>query len=160
MNKLSIPALALSLCFLVLTGCESQCEWEGEGDPEIASFTSSADTVLPGGELDLEVIAVFFELRGGSHSHDDEEGEEGGHEHDDGPGPCPGGHYHDYLDDLMTNPLAMPTTSEVTVTIPEDTEPGEHTLLARLHDDEHLIVEPQVIAELVIEVEEFPVPGR
>ena len=142
---------------LALSSCTEQCEWEG--DPQIASFTSSSDTVLQGGELDLELTTDFFEIRGDHHG-DDEEGDGHDHDHDHGPEPCPGGHPHIYLDDLMSNPLIHATSSQITVTIPEDTEPGEHTLIARLHDDEHLIVDPEVAAEKVIEVEELVDPGR
>lgn len=42
--------------------------------------------------------------------------------------------------------------SEDVLTTPVDATEGVHTLIARLHNAEHLIIEPQVTAEIDITV--------
>ena len=63
----------------------------------------------------------------------------------------------------MTNPLAQPVVETASVVIPEDTPVGPHTLIARLHNEDHTILlvdGEEVFAELAIEVEALEVPGR
>ena len=69
------------------------------------------------------------------------------------------GHIHIYLDDLETNNIAMMGTSMAEIVIPADTELGAHTLIARLHDSTHLILEPQVIETVDLDVTEATETG-
>ncbi len=129
----------VSLVCFAAAGCDGHdCP---EGAPEFVSATLNTDTVAAGGDIEITVVLANFELS----SHDD-------HDHG-GSADCAGGHYHVYLDDLLTNPIAMPETAAATLTIPEETEAGPHTLIVRLHNRDHTIVEPQVITELSIQVE-------
>ncbi len=116
---------------------------ECAGDPMIMSFSADTTTMPAGADIQVTVMVHNFTLSG------HEEGTE--HEHTEGA--CIAGHYHIYLDDLMTNPLAMPATMNATVNIPPGTAAGEHTLIARLHDLDHMIVQPQVMTELSITVQ-------
>jgi hypothetical protein len=124
---------------------------EEAGPPAILSFTVDPATVVAGADTTASVEVENFELTG---HH--EEGE-GGHEHEEGDHDHDGvavqrGHVHIYLDDVMTNPLLMLVTPEGALTIPVDVAPGAHTLIARLQDEDHKIIEPQVTAEVDIEV--------
>lgn len=128
--------------------CDAEHEEHGHecpaDAPEISAFVVAPTTVAAGAEFTVMASIENFELAG----HD--EGETGDHEGED---ECAGGHYHVYLDDFMTNPLAMPETAEATILMPEGTELGEHILYARLHNRDHTILTPEVVAEAMITVE-------
>lgn len=114
-------------------------------DPSIDSFTLDATTVAAGATLHGTIAVTGFELGG----HDEEmEGMEGmeGME-------CPGGHAHIYLDDLTGNPLTMAMDTEFDVVLPGDIPAGMHMLIARLHNHDHTIVDPEVTAEAHFTVE-------
>lgn len=147
-------------CFLVLSvglvapACDDGSE-DTDGDaqcptdpPEITEFTLTPTTLAPGGEFMTHAAVHNFEFSGHA-------GETGGHEHEGGESgaDCPSGHYHVYLDDFMTNPLAMPDTADATANLPDDISLGEHTIFARLHNSDHTILMPEVIAEVAITVE-------
>jgi len=153
----------LFLCALVNLSACATCPWDDSQPPTIDSFTSNMDSVMRGASLELTLEASFFELRGDEgHDHEDDHGDDHNHSHGDTDA-CPGGHWHLYLDDLMTNPLAQPVVETASVVIPEDTAVGPHTLIARLHNEDHtiLVVDgEEVFAELAIEVEALEVPGR
>lgn len=92
-------------------------------------------------------------LAEGEHEHEED------HDHDHGSsasGDYDGpriGHYHIYLDDLMTEPLVQGWQDSVEVTIPADTAAGSHMLMLRLHGLDHRIIEPQIVGSTMIEVE-------
>lgn len=141
-----------SLALFALVACGP-----GEvGDPEIVSWTVDPLEIVAGGDATSTVELAHFELSGEGHHMGDtgmtgmSTEAEAGHEHGDGDVPV--GHVHIYLDDLETNPLLMQTTDSDTFTIPMDTAPGKHTLIARLQDENHKILEPQVTAEIEITV--------
>ncbi len=119
--------------------------------PEIESWTVDPLTVMPGDEVTSTFTFQHFELTG--------EESEDGHEHEDGDSDDNHGHVHIYWDDLETNPLLMQVISEDVLTIPSDADDGPHTLIARLHNAEHLIIEPQVIEEIEITVDALAI-GR
>lgn len=152
--------LTVLLALALTAGCEEPCPWGEDDLPAIDSVTASATTVSAGEDIDLTFELSFFQLTGEeNHSHDGDGHDDHGH---GGTSACPAGHVHVYLDDLMTNPLGMPTTETATVTIPEDTLAGEHTLIARLHNADHTILtvdDEEVTAELVITVDEIVI-GR
>ena len=136
------------------------------GDPAIHHLSFTPETVVAGGDLAGSVSVMHFSLTGDAGHHDDEDG---AHPENLGPSPqdsdsghdegaCPTGHVHVYLDDLMSNPLTQATTSEFVITIPMDTVAGAHTLMGRLHNSDHTILEPQVISEVDITVEDPPTP--
>ncbi len=126
--------------------------------PEIVSFHLEPAVGVAGDSVVATVEVDHFEFSGGEHVHDDDggsepSGDEHEHEHEhDGDEAVLVGHVHLYLDDLMTNPLAMQTESVGTFEIPLDADLGQHVIMARLHDSSHLIIEPQVIAEHDLEV--------
>ncbi len=137
MRRLRLMLFLVLPCPVMLGGCVE------EEPPEIISFSVEPTTVEAGGDCISTVEVHHFELTGeADHEHD--EAGAGGEDHM--------GHVHIYLDDLMTNPVLMQVELVETVTIPDDTEAGTHTLIARLHNSEHEIIEPQVIAEVDIEV--------
>ena len=152
-NPRRLPLLFAAFTLAAVFGCDDDhAGHEGpDQDPALTSFLSGETNVAPGGELELMIEVEGFELSGDEDHEHDEHGEHEGHAHDGEE--CPGGHVHIYLDDLMVNPVAMPASSTFLVTIPDDTPVGEHTLIARLHNRDHTIVEPQVTAEFDITVE-------
>lgn len=136
------PALALFLAF-ALAGCPSTDTHE---HPEITSWTLDPLTVAAGGDLSSTFELMHFSLTG-------EEGDEHDHEGDMAMDAGDNtGHVHIYLDDLETNPILMQVTLEDTVTLDAATAEGTHTLIARLHNADHEIIEPQVLEEIEIEV--------
>lgn len=157
-NNRSYRFSALSLLAVAALLALAACSEEAvpcEGEPMIHAFTANMTTVAAGGTLDLTIEVHNFNL--GTHTHSDM------HEpvpvSEDDPGvifsenTCLTGHVHIYLDDLMTNPILMQEMATGTATIPAGTAAGTHTLIARLHTSDHLIVEPQVTKELTIEVQ-------
>ncbi|MEE2829828.1 MAG: hypothetical protein VX498_11625 [Myxococcota bacterium] len=159
---LAVSIVGLLACTFFLTGCEAGCPWTEDEVPTIDSFEASPATVAPGDEIELAFEVSFFELTGEADHHDHGEDEEGSHDDHAAENPCPNGHVHVYLDDLMTDPLGMPTSSTATVELPLDTAAGQHTLIARLHSADHTILrvgDAEVTAELVITVEDVAVPA-
>jgi hypothetical protein len=157
----------LSLFALLSLNACAPCPWDDSQPPSIDSFTSNMDSVMRGASVELTLETSFFELRGDEgHDHEDDHGDDHGDDHNHSHGStdgCPGGHWHLYLDDLMTNPIAESVVETASIVIPEDTPLGPHTLIARLHNEDHtiLIVDgEEVWAELALEVEELEVPGR
>ncbi|MCA9705730.1 MAG: hypothetical protein KDK70_07775 [Myxococcales bacterium] len=143
-----------------LVGLAPSCEEEEAmcpGDPELHAFDLSATMVAPGDTIQatFEVHNFTFTMEEG-HEHfqgDPEPLEFRAADHADHADGCLVGHVHIYLDDLMTNPIAMQTFAEGDVVIPADTTPGEHQLIARLHNADHTIIEPQVTLEQTITVQ-------
>ncbi len=152
----TISTLTLSLAMLASLGCSDDhgvtCP---EGEPSIASMTLTPLTVAAGGDIDVVVVVENFELTGEPHAHPEREPISLGPrpQHSEEEVACPGGHVHVYLDDLMTNPLTQAVTSEFILTIPDDTALGPHTIIGRLHNQDHTIFEPAVVAEVDITVE-------
>ena len=134
-------ALLLCLCLtaVALSACEDHAEEDCAGAAAIGTFTITPATVAAGGQVNAQLVVSNFLL--GHHDG-------GGHAH-----ACPNGHVHIYLDDLLTNPLAMPDEASSTVTIPAGTPAGEHQLIARLHGSDHKILKPEVSATAKIVVE-------
>ena len=117
--------------------------------PELVSFTVDPAIAQAGDELTTTVEVAHFTLTGeAEHTHDETATDD--HAGEDSSDAM--GHVHIYLDDLETNPLAMQVTSVGTIIVPEDTEFGAHVLIGRLHDASHLIIEPQVILEIDLEI--------
>jgi len=135
------------------------CPWEESETPTIDSFTLSSDQVIRGEIIDLNLEVSFFELRGPEgHSHEDGSS----HEHES-TAACPGGHWHLYLDDLFTNPVAQSINEAVAFEIPADTALGNHTFIARLHNENHSILHvagEEVSAQIDFEVVELEGLGR
>ncbi len=140
---------------LVVGGCDDPREIScPEGDPAFESMTLTPDTAAPGADVDVVVVVSNFELSGETGSH-----------HTEGIDPtpqdaadpdattCPGGHVHVYLDDLMTNPLIQAVESKFVITIPMDTELGDHTIIGRLQNRDHSILTPEVAVEVDLTVE-------
>ena len=138
--------IALSL---VLVGCSKDGDVM---DPEIVSFEVNPTEITAGTDATVMIEVNHFEFTG----HDEMTGMStdagDGHSHEDGHEGVQKGHVHIYLDDTETNPLVMMMADMDTFTMPIDTTAGAHTLIARLHDDGHLIIEPEVIAELEVTV--------
>lgn len=134
------------LSVALLVGC-------GPEEPaEIVSFAVEPSEVEAGAEVTTTVDVEHFEFAGhGSGMMDETDDMPHGDGMDDDRGEMRG-HVHIYLDDLETNPLLMQGTRTASVMIPVDTEPGEHTMFARCHREDHRIVEPEVIAEATITV--------
>jgi len=163
-----IPSSLLAAALLTtLAGCT-----DGEEDHEpTPTLMISADVtdIMSGDTITLTIDVEHFTLSGEADGgHDD--GQDG-HEnleldfdpplvapsdpfaadvenHYEGPRE---GHVHVYLDDYMTNPLAMLTTSTGEVIVEAD--PGSHTLLCRLHGSDHKIIEPQITFDIDIAVQ-------
>jgi len=134
----SVRLAVLVAASLLFAACDV-----GVVPPEIVSWTLDPTTIEAGGDVTSTFELSNFELTGESdHEHDTEE-LAGDPNH---------GHVHIYLDDLESNPVLTQVTTSDTVTIPDTTVAGTHTLIGRLHDATHLIIEPQVVMEIDIEV--------
>ena len=115
-------------------------------DIEPASVAAGADVTAT---VEVENF-MLVEPEGGhdDHGHDDHGHDDHGAEADDN-----SGHVHVYLDDLMTNPVAMVGSTSFSITIPDGTAAGAHTLIARLHRADHTILDPEVSMEADLTVE-------
>jgi hypothetical protein len=156
MSPLRFPSLALATA-LVALGCHDEHECPAE-PPAITSFTVSPTMVAPGGTVTGSVVVANFELNGESHTHGaaplaDAPTSEPLDEGHDAETACPGGHVHVYLDDVMTEPLAMTTQASFSLVIPAATPVGSHTLIARLQNRDHTIIQPEISAEASVDVE-------
>lgn len=148
-------ALLTTLLATSLAACDSD-DPEDMPPPELR-VTADTTEVAQGGTITLTIEVENFELtHEGEHMHLELEDDLDLRSPDapalaeetyDGPRI---GHVHVYLDDVMTNPLAMITTETGEVVI--DAEPGAHTLINRLHAADHTIIEPQIIHEIDINV--------
>lgn len=130
-----LPGLLLSAFVLLAVGCggdKADC-----GTPEFTSFSITPDTLAAGDTVSVTVA--------GNHLNFETDAD-----HDEA---CPGGHLHLYMDDLMTNPLAMEESTSFDATIPTDATAGAHTLIIRLQNHDHTIVEPQVTDEADLTVQ-------
>lgn len=134
--------IALSTA-LILAGCAKDDEVM---DPEIVDFTVDPTEITAGTDATVMVDVAHFAFT--EHHDMSTMGADGDH----ASSAVQKGHVHVYLDDLETNPLVMMMSDMDTLTIPDNTEAGAHTLIARLHDDGHLIIEPEVTAEVEITV--------
>lgn len=125
-------ALVLALTAWSCGGSDPDC-----ATPAFTSFVVDPDTVAAGADVTVTIAGDHLNF-------------EGDPDHVEG---CPGGHLHLYMDDLMTNPLIMEETKSFAVTIPSATSTGSHTLIIRLHNHDHTIVEPQVTEEAALTVQ-------
>ncbi|MCO4772132.1 MAG: hypothetical protein KDA24_19015 [Deltaproteobacteria bacterium] len=163
-RNLTLFAAAL-LSFGALTACPAEvCEYTEA--PSFDEISAAPATVEAGGDIDLTFLVSNFDFSMESedeHAHGDDDDDDHG-DAVDLDGPCPIGHVHVYLDDLMTEPLGQPTTPTATVTIPADTPAGEHTLIGRLHGLDHTIFVTddgeEVTAQTTITVEDPATVGR
>lgn len=145
---------AVALTLVGLIGC-------GKGDvpdPEILSFEVDPSEIPAGS---MATVTIEVENFAFSEHHTDDPmtmGVDHGDEDHDA-GDVAEGHVHVYLDDLETNPLVMMMSETAELMIPMDTTLGAHTLIARLHDADHLILEPQTTAEVDITVVDATMTG-
>jgi len=109
--------------------------------PQIRSVTVDPPEAQAGTTVLIEVEVDNFELA------------EHGEEHTEGNHGVRDGHVHVYLDSLLDEPLAMPSTNVFQIAIPGSTTSGSHQLIMRLHSADHLIIEPQTISAATITVE-------
>lgn len=165
-----VRSLSIALLATSMFACDAEEEEEHQGPPTLI-VEADVTEVMPGETITLTFEVENFSFSGeeGDHDHEHEHeglarqfdpklvaageaiGAEGDHDHEGGDYDGPRvGHVHVYLDDLMTNPLAMITKSTGEVVI--DTTAGSHTLISRLHSADHRIIEPQVIDEIEISV--------
>ena len=147
--------------FALLAACSS-------AEPDILDFVVDPAAGAPGETITASAEVVDFEFSGGDMDMDmdmgsmdmggmDMDGDDHDHDHDhgdedSGKGKIPVGHIHLYMDDLQTNPVLMMNTATATFVVPDDATEGTHTLIARLHGSDHLILEPEVLFELEFEV--------
>lgn len=141
-----LPALALAV-----TGCPDADGHEQCDTPTI-SVEAEPTTIASGDDVTLTVTVDNFMLMDpeGEHMHGDLRPDDTQFRHDGYEGACEG-HYHVYLDDLMTPPLLMAWDEVVDVTV--DADVGEHELFVRLNDNGHKIIEPEIVDAVTITVE-------
>lgn len=122
----------------------------GGADPVITSVALTPATVAAGGGVNVVVVGEGLDLEPATASagltaqraaglraaHGDEMGR----------------HLHAYLDTTDVNPLAMVTRTTFPITIPAGTAAGAHTIIVRLHDEDHLIIQPEVKASAALTV--------
>ena len=158
MRRICVPTLA-SLFVLTAFAC-------GEGDPAITAISVNPSTVAPGGEVTLTVTIENFNLvnpddhggghglRAAQHDHGDEAAAEGEYPDE--------GHFHVYLNSVEENPVLVNCpdhckhsafAESVRLSIPETTDAGQHTIIARLNDNSHAILTPHIMATVGLTVE-------
>lgn len=147
----TLPAL-----FLALSACSSDAE------PEILSLSVDPSQGAPGDTI--EVMAdvanmTFSGAMGAAHGDDhgnggDDHGDEHGDDHDAKEKDKDGfvGHIHLYFDSFDINPVLQMLESPGEFIVPDDLEPGMHTLFGRIHGSDHTIYEPQIFVEIDFEV--------
>jgi hypothetical protein len=147
--------LLVALPLLVLIGC-------GSGPPpEITSFTVEPSIAARGTDVMISIVVANFELR----EPEPEMGQALRPAHDAGEGEDndypDGGHFHVYLDNTESNPMFIncpeycehgAPASPVRARIPDDMAIGEHTVIARLNDDRHLFLKPEIRATTTLTV--------
>lgn len=141
---LSPLGLALALPF---TACEEGHHDESCDMPTI-SVEGDPTTIASGDDVTLTISVENFTLIDpeDAHMHGDIEGTEF-RAYD---GVCEG-HYHVYLDDLMTDPILQAWDEEVTVTV--DADPGDHELIVRLNGSDHKFIQPEIKDSVTITVQ-------
>jgi hypothetical protein len=149
MKLLFLPLLGLGLI-----GC-------GGPPPEIMSFTVEPSMAARGADVTIAIVVANFELREPEpetgHAlrpfHDSGEGEGGDYPD--------GGHFHVYLDTTESNPMFIncpdycehgASVSPVRARIPDDASIGEHTVIARLNDDQHKFLKPEIRATTTLTI--------
>ena len=143
------------LSIVGLIGC-------GSGPPpEITSFSVQPSTAARGTDVMVSIEVANFELREADPengqalraAHEGGEGEEGDYPD--------GGHFHVYLDNTETNPMYIncpefcehgASMSPVRARIPDDATVGEHTVIARLNNDQHLFLKPEIRATTTLTI--------
>ena len=141
----SVPLTLL----LALTGCSDPCA-DAE-PPELSEFSVSPADPAIGDTVSVSLGLAHFTLTGHEDEDDDHEhGDEDGHDEE---ASCSTGHVHIYLDDLEGDLLAMIVTENADLLIPSSTTAGPHTLIARLQDENHAALVPEVTASFEITVQ-------
>jgi hypothetical protein len=138
---------------VALTLFLTACGHEHEPPPQILSFDVKPLEVKPGDALHMTVKTAHFTLV----PDDDSDSADSVLVHAEGAnGSSPNsGHFHVYLDDRETNPLLMPATESFDCTLPTTVTPGQHTLIVRLHSQDHLIIRPEVSSEFALTVDQL-----
>jgi hypothetical protein len=125
---------------LLLAAFALACDDHDDGPPTL-SASIDPSTVEQGSVTTLSVTVTNFILAGHGAAADDH--------HDDDAAPDEG-HYHVYLDTTEDNPILMGETPTSDLTI--DAAPGDHELIVRLHDLQHVIIQPEVKVVLPLTV--------
>jgi len=139
---------------LLLVACGTE-EEPTVYEPTLVSLTVDPASDVAGAEVMVMVEVADFTLSGesGHDDHDDMDmdSEDDDHDEDDAH-EAPEGHVHIYWNSVETNPLLMLTESMGTIIIPEDAEVGVHTIIGRLQDEDHKIIEGADTLEVDFEV--------
>jgi hypothetical protein len=148
MQKMPLFCVALAL-LLALAGCSDPCA-DAE-PPELSEFSITPADPTAGDTVSLSLAVSHFTLTGHEDGEDD-------HDHDHGDDhseqtSCSAGHVHIYLDDLDGDLLAMVVTESADLLIPSTVTAGSHTLIARLQDENHAALVPEVTASFEITVQ-------
>jgi hypothetical protein len=157
----SHKASRVSSLFIIASALVFGCSGNDEElPPPTIQVSVSPDTIASGDMVTVTVQVENFSLpTDQDHDHDHLELEPSGalqagaspaKHGDDYHGPREG-HYHLYLNDLMSNPLVHAYEHEVSVVI--EAEPGQHEIIARLHGLDHRIIEPQITDSTPITVQ-------
>jgi hypothetical protein len=138
-------ARTLAVVGLVACAC-------GGSDPVISSVSLAPATIAAGGVVTVTVVGDGLDLEAATAaasaglSAGRTSGLRAAH------GDAMGQHLHAYLDTTDVNPLAMQTRTTFPITIPAGTAAGAHTIIVRLHDAEHAIIQPEVKASAALTV--------
>ena len=136
---------------LTLTGCSDPCA-DAE-PPELNEFSVSPADPSAGDTVSLSLTVSHFTLTGHEDGADDHD-----HDHDHGDDhseqtSCSAGHVHIYLDEIEGDLLGMVATENSDLLIPSSITAGSHTLIARLQDESHAALVPEVTASFDITVQ-------
>ena len=123
-----------ALALLVAGGLLLSACHDHPTEPPTLDIRVEPTTVVSGDKVTISVTVTNIRLSDepGSHTH--------GSGHGDSDPSL--GHVHVYLDTTDENPIAQMTVAETEVTIEAD--PGEHTLIGRLHGADHAIIKPEI----------------
>ena len=128
--------MRLGLVSLLWTPILAACG-DDAADPTLA-VSADRTTLLPGESVDLTVTVTGFELVDPAAAPPNRDGQ---------------GHYHVYLDDATAmDYLAADSTPTRSVTIPDATPPGAHSLRVVLVNNDHSLLEggPEASVDLMI----------
>jgi hypothetical protein len=142
--------LARTIALAALLCPVAACEEHEDCAPSV-ELSVGSPTVPQGGTVSLTVRVEDFTLVEPAAGRGQDPGVDPGLRHGEGSSSACEGHYHVYVDDLMTNPVLQDWQPETTLVV--EAEPGMHELIVRLNASDHKIVEPEVTDRVTITVE-------
>jgi hypothetical protein len=126
-SSIAFLLVAVTACGGGSSGDDDSTPPDGNGGGPSVTATVSPTSVAAGGDVTVTVSTENFVLEAPTG-----QANQAGH-----------GHYHIYLDD-DTDYLVADAQASVSVTIPDTTTPGAHTLRVELYNNDHSELDPEI----------------